>query len=264
MGVDKPGWYYVGDDQFRYMDADGWTDQYRPRDGAVKPDVKPATSPSVPGPVTEKTVDSNNNASSLAGRCVAVATGLITAVWHFIAAGYQGTSASLSRRALAKNGQLDQSASGAPEKGRLPGDWFLTHLLPIALIPLIISGIFISWQDSQNLRLRAGVEYADHIVSITGGDTHCGWRSGSTGVTSGLTDEECQARFEASQAEARAVVGRGEALISWAQLVSFASLAILVLWTWRRFRQCPYCFKRVSGKASICRYCGKAVVPTRR
>jgi len=29
MGKDLPGWYYVGNSQKRYMDADGWTDQYK-------------------------------------------------------------------------------------------------------------------------------------------------------------------------------------------------------------------------------------------
>jgi len=36
MGVDKPGWYYVGNGQLRYMDADGWTDQYKKIDDPYK------------------------------------------------------------------------------------------------------------------------------------------------------------------------------------------------------------------------------------
>jgi len=29
MGADEPGWHYVGSGQLRYMDGDGWTDQYK-------------------------------------------------------------------------------------------------------------------------------------------------------------------------------------------------------------------------------------------
>ncbi len=47
MNRSKSGWYYVGHGQLRFMDADGWTDQYRNIDNpprAPRPDV-PATSP---------------------------------------------------------------------------------------------------------------------------------------------------------------------------------------------------------------------------
>jgi hypothetical protein len=41
MGVDKPGWYYVGNGQLRYMDGDGWTDQYKRTDDPYKPIDEP-------------------------------------------------------------------------------------------------------------------------------------------------------------------------------------------------------------------------------
>jgi len=41
MGKDLPGWYYVGDGQKRYMDADGWTDQYKAFDDPYKPINEP-------------------------------------------------------------------------------------------------------------------------------------------------------------------------------------------------------------------------------
>jgi hypothetical protein len=48
MAEDKPGWYYVGNGQLRYMDGDGWTEEYKPagRAGsgadAGKSDLEPA------------------------------------------------------------------------------------------------------------------------------------------------------------------------------------------------------------------------------
>lgn len=41
MAKDLPGWYYVGDGQKRYMDADGWTDQYESFDDPYKTTDKP-------------------------------------------------------------------------------------------------------------------------------------------------------------------------------------------------------------------------------
>jgi len=41
MGKDLPGWYYVGDGQKRYMDADGWTDQYKAFDDPYEKIDKP-------------------------------------------------------------------------------------------------------------------------------------------------------------------------------------------------------------------------------
>ena len=41
MGKDLPGWYYVGNSQKRYMDADGWTDQYKTIDDPYEKIVKP-------------------------------------------------------------------------------------------------------------------------------------------------------------------------------------------------------------------------------
>ena len=56
MGEDKPGWYYVGPGHLRYMDADGWTDQYKPLDAAAKSNVEPTTaSLDVVGPVASAT-----------------------------------------------------------------------------------------------------------------------------------------------------------------------------------------------------------------
>jgi hypothetical protein len=41
MGKDLPGWYYVGNSQKRYMDADGWTDQYTTIDDPYEKIDKP-------------------------------------------------------------------------------------------------------------------------------------------------------------------------------------------------------------------------------
>lgn len=41
MGKDVPGWYYVGNSQKRYMDADGWTDQYKAFEDPFKTIDKP-------------------------------------------------------------------------------------------------------------------------------------------------------------------------------------------------------------------------------
>jgi len=32
---DPAGWYYVGNAELRYMDTEGWTDQYKPSCGHV-------------------------------------------------------------------------------------------------------------------------------------------------------------------------------------------------------------------------------------
>ena len=41
MGKDLPGWYYVGNSRKRYMDADGWTDQYKAFDDPYETIDKP-------------------------------------------------------------------------------------------------------------------------------------------------------------------------------------------------------------------------------
>ena len=41
VALHKPGWYYVGNGQLRYMDGDGWTDQYKRTDDPYKPIDEP-------------------------------------------------------------------------------------------------------------------------------------------------------------------------------------------------------------------------------
>jgi hypothetical protein len=112
MSEDMPGWYYVGNAQLRYMDADGWTEQYKSVNGAVESGVGPTPpSPDVIGPVTRASVRGQTtlNQSSFirlsmaaATRLIALVTPLIAGVWRLITEGYRDGSASLSKRSMAR------------------------------------------------------------------------------------------------------------------------------------------------------------------
>lgn len=124
MGADKPGWYYVGNDQFRYMDVDGWTDQYKPKDGAKAPDAETAPAPPVPlEPVTRASVRGQDApgpspfiklCSTAAHRLIAVLTPLIVAAWRLITTGYRDASSSLSKQAVRRNASVQRFEGDQP------------------------------------------------------------------------------------------------------------------------------------------------------
>ncbi len=79
MGPDEPGWFYVGNGQLQYKDANGWTDQYQDIDGpAETPDVDSPTSPDGLGPATGKVARHAKGLSPFARFCSSAAHGLIT------------------------------------------------------------------------------------------------------------------------------------------------------------------------------------------
>lgn len=111
MGEDEPGWYYVGNDQFRYMDADGWTVKYKPRVDATKSDVGPQPPPEIVRPDTRESAprQSATDPSSFirlstaaANRLIALLTPLMAGLWRYNADGYRDGSASLSKRSIAR------------------------------------------------------------------------------------------------------------------------------------------------------------------
>lgn len=118
MGADEPGWYFVGNGQMRYMDSNGWTDQYRDHDRATKAsDVGAPLPPVVVGvpPVVVGQADGaadrrpgapgpssfTGSFSSAAHRLIALLVPLMASLWRLIAEGYRQGSASLSARSVA-------------------------------------------------------------------------------------------------------------------------------------------------------------------
>jgi len=127
--ADKPGWYYVGDGQLRYMDPNGWTDQYKLVDSAAKSDTQPPAVPDVLGTVARASVHGQDaqTPSSFFGLCVtsvhrlmAVLTPLMVALWRFIATRYGDASASLSKKSIARQQLSVMHQPGVPTTQKEP------------------------------------------------------------------------------------------------------------------------------------------------
>ena len=92
MNPDEPGWFYVGDGQLQYKDANGWTDQFQDIDGPARTsDVDSAMSADVPGLATGKVARHAKGPSPFARFCSSAAHSLITGlrlgmagVWHLL------------------------------------------------------------------------------------------------------------------------------------------------------------------------------------
>jgi hypothetical protein len=94
MAGDKPGWYYVGNGQLRYMDGDGWTEEYKPADragagaNAGKSDSEPApgSSEAFESVTEERTRRGHRAERSLIMLVVAAVLQLIAGLIHLMVA----------------------------------------------------------------------------------------------------------------------------------------------------------------------------------
>jgi hypothetical protein len=117
----KAGWYYVGHGQLRFMDANGWTDEYRNIDNpprAVQPE-EPGPSSAVPTdlePADGEPVDRSGRrvvAWFLAGAVTAVLA-VMAGAPHALVALFETSAEVLAPAPLAQGGPADGVTAGRP------------------------------------------------------------------------------------------------------------------------------------------------------
>lgn len=73
---ERAGWYYVGNAELRYMDADGWTDQYKPIEDR-RAAATPLNNESADGPKPEVTPTKRRPGRRASALVIAVCAGLV-------------------------------------------------------------------------------------------------------------------------------------------------------------------------------------------
>ena len=76
MAKDQAGWYYVGNAELRYMDTDGWTDQYKPIEDR-RAAAPPVNNESADAPDAEVTSTKRRPGRRTSALAIAVCAGLV-------------------------------------------------------------------------------------------------------------------------------------------------------------------------------------------